>query len=273
MLLIAILAADVKADPATVREQFRTLQPGDTLILGDGVYREGLVVPPTAWGSEGRPTVVRAERPWGPIVLSGPDGLGVTIGRGAHDVSLAGVRVHGALADGIWARECTRVSIIDCRVEHCARNGVTLFGDDCRLEGNVIRFNGLDSYHHGVYFFGRRNVIARNVVACNAGYGLHGFHEGDPSAVVDTLIFGNLVFGHGLPAFSSDSNPGKAGILIETGGGNMVVANWAVHNYVDLAIRSQGNTVFGNVTGRSATTRPWRDDFRPWPAASRPAEN
>ncbi len=146
-----ITAAErLAATPKEIEAAAKASQPGDTILLRDGSWRDADVVF-EANGAADRPITLRAQTP-GQVILSGRSRLRIA---GSHLV-VAGLRFEGASSPGdlIAFRRDSKTFANHCRLTDCAvircdgpdrdasTRWVSLYGrenrvDHCRIEGKT----------------------------------------------------------------------------------------------------------------------------------------
>lgn len=121
----------------TISRGLTALQPGDTLTIGPGTYREACRV--TVKGTREAPVVVRCAPG---CVLEAPDGNGFVIDRATH-LTVAGLAIRGAKEAAFVLAGCDYVTIEGCLIADSAACGVRISGSDhvtvskCDISGTV----------------------------------------------------------------------------------------------------------------------------------------
>jgi parallel beta-helix repeat protein len=180
---------------ATISEALHHAQPGDTILLRDGVYPE--------W-AEGSPRG-SAEHP---ITIRPASGANPVVSGGFKLIHASHVRVIGLTFDGTGNPEGFGTSIWDGHDITFAHNEITGYGaaaqgvlikersSDVRIVDNHIHHLGLRMrYDHGIYCESARDtVIEGNTINdIPNGYGIHLFGDCD-----GTRIVGNTIAHNGL---------------------------------------------------------------------------
>ncbi len=200
-------------NPGTVGSPWRTIShaagevtPGDTVLIGTGVYREQVIL--SVSGSAGSP-ITFAEAPGGTAVI---DGTGIDFDRGealvqiddlrhlsltgieirdseyegvsikgeSHHVHLSGLYAHDNGGSGAFLEGPNRVaahsSVRDSRFEDNSRGGITLWqsgGGYFLIEGNIVSGNDGTSNYDGIQVGGgdgaTHHVVVRNNTISNNG--------------------------------------------------------------------------------------------------------
>lgn len=170
------------------------LAGGDTLVLTNGSYPGGFVIPAIIKGSVNAPTTIKAETKWkARINGSGQMEHGIDIASGADYVVIDGLEVSGAVGVGIKFYG-NYTTVRNCWVHHNCRMGIqspAVTGS--LIERNVVEYNGQHpQFHHGVYVAGTNLQIRCNVIRCNASFGIHCYPSLDDSRIENNLIYGHL---------------------------------------------------------------------------------
>jgi pectate disaccharide-lyase len=205
---------------ATIRQAAQVVNPGDTVIVRDGVYsdldKDKAVVPVRRSGSPGAPITFRAEHKW-KAVIDGQHNQGMTAWSLWHATRLSYVTIedfevkdfaHSAFSifntDHVLIRgnhvhhignvETTTTNGLDGSYDSPECSYITYDGnvihDIGRIGPPTVNFN-LD---HGIYTCGKHNVITNNLFYNNdAGWGVQvaGYRT------VDDLVICNNTFAWG----------------------------------------------------------------------------
>jgi hypothetical protein len=216
------------SDPGTREKPFATIQraadvvnPGDTVIVRDGVYtdldNEGTMVRVRRSGTPGAPITFRAEHQWR-AVLDGQDNKGKYAWSLWHEKELSYVNIEGFeikdfASHGFSLQSNTHHILIKGNHVHHIGNieTTTHYGLDGSYDSestSYITYNGNVFHHigrigpapqnfnldHGIYACGDHNVIINNVFYDNnAGWGVQvaGYDT------VDDLLISNNTFAWG----------------------------------------------------------------------------
>ncbi|MDA0577548.1 MAG: right-handed parallel beta-helix repeat-containing protein [Verrucomicrobia bacterium] len=164
------------------------LEPGDTLVLKPGIYRQSVTLAGLR-GERKRPITLRGEVG---AVIEPSERDGILImgdGRSEHLV-LEGITVRGAKRAGIVVNGSRHVTIRNCSLIDNGIWGIqTIMSDhvtveDCQLSGSRTQ--------HGVYFSTTDHPILRRChIFGNAGCGAH--FNGDVSEGGDGMITGAIL--------------------------------------------------------------------------------
>jgi hypothetical protein len=249
------------SNPGTFSEPFRTIThaysfaaPGVTIIVMPGVYtdyrsRWGLHL--DKFGTAANPIVLRSHSRGGAII-DGQNAADRNVGiyiDGSHNI-IDGFQVKGGPNGGIsiWGNAN---QILNNEIHHNGNetggSGVFSGWDHNSYIGNYIHDNGIpgSNLDHGIYLCGDNELVANNVVAQNAAFGIH---------VAGYITVSNLNIYNNVVAFN-----GKSGIILwlDLSGvdikNNILYqnGNWAVDSYdahgSDVVI--DYNLVFGNNFG------------------------
>jgi len=193
------VATTYRTNPDTLSQALENTQPGDTVLLSDGIYRGGIVF--TRCGTERAPITIRASGT-DAIVDGGIDGFHT---EGACWLTLEGIRFQKAQRAGLYLRAGKLPSASHITVRNCvfADNGawgcITSHIDHFTIE-NCEAYGSIKE--HGIYHAnsGDDPVIRNNRVHHNAGHGIH--VNGDPGCGGDgvisrALIEGNVIWENG----------------------------------------------------------------------------
>jgi len=204
---------------ATIQKAADVVNPGDTVIVGDGVYTaagtDDRVVTVRRGGTAERPIIFRAEHTWGAVV-DGRDSatkLGWDLEREARYVTIEGFEIRKLASCGIDSNAgAQHITVRGCHIHHIGNiETTTQYGLDGiydsaetsyhAYDGNVFHDIGrtgppsvLFNLDHGIYTCGKHNAITNNVFYhMNAGWGVQvaGYKT------VDDLIISNNTFAFG----------------------------------------------------------------------------
>lgn len=120
--IVAPAANSIQITPATWPAKQSLIKAGDTVILGDGLYRDFVIT-----GKMSGCTFV-ARNLWGARFTS-DDGHAIAIRKGASDVTLDGLDCGRAMLSGIKAEgevgaQVVRLTIRNCWVHHNGLQGI-----------------------------------------------------------------------------------------------------------------------------------------------------
>lgn len=227
----------------TNADQLRSaLRNGDTdIVLADGIYAGQFDV--------SRPVCLRAANTWSAHIYSGePDCLRIE----ANGVTVRGLRVSGAYWMGIRFQQTSGTQVVDCWVHSCGKSGMLGDGDNHIIQRCLVERNGLTVLDHGLYVCGTRLTVRDNVFRHNAGWGLHGYAGHGGVDVSDSVVGGNIAYGHRE----------KVGLGLWVARRCLVLHNQAWNNARNVEIHDNdgSNLVAGNVDR----------DLGRWPLVSRP---
>jgi parallel beta-helix repeat protein len=171
---------------ASIRPAGRLLRnPGDRLVVGPGVYREGNIAP-FGNGAPGAPIVLLADvagaltgDPPGPVVIVPPNTPAATTGfivYGRHDIVIQGFTVEGAADAGIQVRTRTRTGAHSSAIvlrDNTLRNGrlrgihVTAVGGVTVADNTVTGNHGAGLRLSGAADGALRPQVSANVIEQN----------------------------------------------------------------------------------------------------------
>ncbi|XYH99361.1 right-handed parallel beta-helix repeat-containing protein [Sorangium sp. So ce1128] len=161
---------------ATLQHAVDTIGPGDTALVLEGHYKGCRI---ESSGEAGQPKTLRAEPPWGAVVLEpGPNNR--------HDSNIEvetfdGVVEHWVIdgfeivdgpRSGVDVRVTRDITVQRCHVYNSGRTGIfTAFSDDVIVQYNESELNG----EHGVYISnsGDFPVVRGNLLHDNFAAGVH----------------------------------------------------------------------------------------------------
>ena len=180
--------------PGGLKAALKSAKPGDTLVLGKGVYKGRFAL---RSGEPGRPIVLIGS-PDGPAVLDGGGAGNVISASGVHDVMLERLTFQNAR----WAlafNGAARISVTGCVIRDCDHGFVAQrdSGKQQRIyiADNVLvgrskwpRNRGIES-RRGIQVSGTGHVICHNRIS-NFGDGIDTFSN-YPCAAID--IYGNEI--------------------------------------------------------------------------------
>jgi uncharacterized protein YjdB len=238
------------ANPGTSAQPFRTVQraadavnPGDGVLVNDGVYTGGSqVVSVSRSGSAAAWIVIRATHRWGAVIDGQSNASSVGIYVSGSYVRVEGFEVRGTNRSGIDATGQGFIAIAlnlvhdigrICTGDTGGRVGINAYTSNLVIERNVIHDVGRlgpgeqgctppdatwQNHDHGVYHGVGDNVLIRNNLFYQLvhGWAIHRYNGGGGS--VDGLTIVNNTF-----AFP---NPNRVGQIVIAGGTtNLVIAN------------------------------------------------
>lgn len=142
-----------------LQEQIDHAQPGDTIILRDGVYTVERPITITAVGTEERPIVIRAQTVGG-VELTGPQGIDIR--RGVAHIVLSGFKFTNAAGRNHIRVGASHIRITRCTFV-CPGRGAYLVvsGDDIQIDHNEFR----DKHRWGnmISITGENGIVAQRV--------------------------------------------------------------------------------------------------------------
>jgi len=225
-----------EAPYATIAQATAASSPGDTIIVGDGVYKE-TVVPKS--GTPANYTTYRAAHRWKAQVVGVQDyGCFALCGTGngsSYDAKVPGqqyVAIDGfdlnnpnydGYAYGVKINQANHISITNCRVHGCGCNGIgTCYSDYITIERDVVYDNATNSVlgPSGISMWrdipsdktpGFHNVISGNLVYYNRETGSNhtdgnGIIVDSTSLDVGTLVENNVLFNNGGAGIALDGS-------------------------------------------------------------------
>ncbi len=190
MVAASVHAGVIDADPANYRSLLRSLQPGDTLRLAPGQYRQGLPIHGLT-GEASRPIAVRGPAGDAPAVfVARPGHNTVSIVDSAHveirDLVLEGrdLPVDAVKAEG-HARWAHHITIENLVIRGHGNNQQTVgISTKCPAWNWIVRGNTIIGAGTGMYFGnsdGRApfvaSLIERNLVVDSRGYDVQIKHQ------------------------------------------------------------------------------------------------
>ncbi|MDD5034264.1 MAG: hypothetical protein PHE55_05855 [Methylococcaceae bacterium] len=181
-----LLAKEIRASPDNYRRLIPGLEPGDTLLFGPGIYRQGLWLD----GLNGRPgKPITLEGAGGrPVFLARPDNDTIMLRDSSYltlrnlEIDGLGLMVHGVRSSGNFAHHIT---LEDLYIHNLGRHQqIVGISSKCpawdwRVRGNIIieagtgmYFGNSDGSHP---FWG--GIIENNLIANTIGYNLQIKHQ------------------------------------------------------------------------------------------------
>ncbi len=243
------------------------LSAGDTLVVGDGTYVEG-IQPSTGsnpgffipGGSSGAPTILKAENRNLAIIRPGSGSYTFWIN---HDwITVDGIYMDaGGIAAG-GALYCASQSHIVFKNGTAANgNGVLssssgILNDPQNISTDIQCINmdvlgngfGADpNQDHGIYLHGASNVIDGCRIHDNSGYGIHLYHSSSLGGITSPVIRNNTIYSNG-----------SSGILIDDSTNGLIYNNLVYSNGsgkpgiwvfgIAASTRIYNNTIYNNAT-------------------------
>ena len=262
---------------ATLQRAVDAAQPGDTILIGPGVYA-GCVIRRS--GSAEAPIVLKAEGPGVHIDRPGPENRRRSVIEvGTHGEVIAhwvvdGFEVSGARRWGINLGRTEHVTVQNCRVHDCGLTGIfTSFSDHVTIQFN----ESYDNHEHGIYHSnsGDYPVIRGNRSHHNDGCGIHmngDRNMGGDGLISHALVERNIIWENGRAGGSAINCDGVSDSVIRN---NLCYNNHAsgISLYaIDGAEGSSRNQVYHNTVvmgpdGRWVLNIPW------WQRRSAPVGN
>jgi Big-like domain-containing protein/parallel beta helix pectate lyase-like protein len=250
-------AAGNDANPGTSTSPWRTIQhaadvmnPGDTVIVNDGVYTGGTsVVTVSQSGTASAWLVFRAAHRWGAVIdgQNNSSTMGINIsgnyvhveGFEVRNTSRYGFEVYGGseTVAGIHDVDLVQNHIHDighvCTDDVGGHVGIDSYADNLTIERNVLHDVGRfgpgeqgctplttnwQNHDHGIYNGVGNNVVIRNNVFYNFAHGWAIQRYSGPGAITSGLTIVNNTF-----AFPNPWRDGQ--VIIATGSTNLTIAN------------------------------------------------
>ena len=171
---ILTVSQDGSAMYSSLQKAADATQPGDTVVIAGGTYKETLVVPHD--GADGKPITYRAADGQKVVVdgggrLAKEDGL-VTL-HGRSFVTLAGITVTDSASHGVIAEGARHIELRDCTVANSSNGGVVFInGSDITITGCEVRGNnarGTAATHEAVSLQNVERFAVVNSVVHNNG--------------------------------------------------------------------------------------------------------
>jgi parallel beta-helix repeat protein len=267
---------------ATLQHAVDAAQPGDTILVGPGLYA-GCVI--RSSGTAEAPIVLKAEGPGVHVDRSGPENRRRSIIEvGTHREAIShwvvdGFEVSGARRWGINVGRTHHVTVQHCRVHDCGLTGIfTAFSDHVTIQFN----ESYDNHEHGIYHSnsGDYPVIRGNRSHHNDGCGIHmngDRNMGGDGQISHALVERNIIWENGRAGGSAINCDGVSDSIIRN---NLCYDNHAsgISLYaIDSSEGSSRNEVYHNTVvmgpdGRWVLNIPWWQR-RSAPLANRVANN
>jgi hypothetical protein len=215
----AASAATIEIHPSSTEsceEEFEAiankLQPGDELVLHDGIYSQGCRRTITVKGEPDGPIVIRAAEEARPLIMRSPKSNAAENNIEIVDSSylvIRGLRFRGG-SIGVRIVRGSHLTLEDNEIFETQNNAVAINSGD--TDSLILRRNHI--HHTGLYLFGPTE-----------GEGMYiGCHDGS-CKVTNSLFEGNYI--HDLRATSDGGNDG---IEIKVGSYGNVVRDNVIHN-------------------------------------------
>ncbi len=178
----------------TIEAALRRVQPGDTVLVLPGVYREEFYNPPG--GTALHPVRLVAYDPDRKPILKPAPGADRVFSFASSKSSY--IEVEGFVMDAVnvkydavkvtWSTGLGgshHISIRKSEIKNAPGNGILVAGHEHQVSHNqfidlVIHDNGTTDHDHGVYITTPHNIVAFSQIYRNAGWGIHNF-GGNPS--------------------------------------------------------------------------------------------
>src|ERR1041385_6005995 len=227
----------------TLQEAAGSVNPGDVVIAGDGVYTGGpIILEIRRSGTAANPIVFKAENPGGAVLDGRDNGAEIGIEISGSYVRVEGFEVRGTRHYGIEAYGGSNVTVARNHVHdvghYCTSTsngivGINAYVPNLLIEQNVVHDIGRwadgengcstgnqywQNHDHGIYHGQGDNVTIRNNVFYNftRGWAIQRY-DGAGTVVSNLQIVNNTFAG---------ANPNKDGqIIIATGVRRLVIAN------------------------------------------------
>ena len=235
------------ANPGTAAAPFRTLlkgvqtlRSGDTLIVKQGTYAEGISTIPS--GSAGAHTTLQAA-PGEAVTLQAPssslDSM-IFFPDGSHHITVDGfILDENSLGGfGVANNDLSTIHHLvlrNLKIKNMRNSGILILGSNLELRNLYIHHNGTfdmtSTYEHGIYFQGNNSLIIGCVIHDNAsGYGIQNYSSAGANPTDNTYL-NNVLY-----------NQSSGGLWISQGA-NHLVANNIVYNSGNLPNRDTGALV------------------------------
>jgi len=259
----------------TIQEAVDAANPGDTIIVRDGIYIENININKdhlTIKSENGADsTIVQAANSDDhvfEVVESFIEIDGFTV-KGATDIEFSGVFLSGAnycdilnnnITDngrGILIADSSRNSIVENIISHNKNDGIGFFssGTGNHFIGNVIEWNNGRGINLFSFLSPTNNIISHNTVSHNTDSGIVVFSTPlDSGNIIDfNTIYSNGIYGLYLNA-SSDNllmsntvSDNKYGIYLDTSSYNAIRDNLVSANHIGLYVYSSDyNRIYFN---------------------------
>ncbi len=216
--------------PDSEREEFETLanqlQPGDELLVHEGVYSQTGRRAITAKGTQVSPIVIRSADGESPLLRADPRHNCIEFVDCAH-ILIRGLRFQGG-SSGVRFIRGDHITLEGCEIFETGNNALTMNSGNCHafiIRSNHIHHTGLNTSHP------------------TEGEGMYiGSHSGS-CRTTESLIEGNYI--HHL---RGTSDGGNDGIEIKAGSFGNVVRNNVIHD-TNIGRRYPGVFVYGGGPG------------------------
>lgn len=191
---------------ATIAHALTQLDPGDTLLVGDGTWTTPFTFGVS--GSAGKPITIKAENLQQASIED--DGYAAIIVTGNY-VTIDGLRITNPNRHGIEGQFNHHMTVKNCLVEDCGGNGIgALGGDFYHFEGNTCRRNGRTGWNSGISVYQpdhwitkdeattapERNVFRNNLVYENRMLSFIDFDTGSVEVVAgDSVTVAGVLIG------------------------------------------------------------------------------
>lgn len=223
-------------DKNAFREAVKRLEPGDTLVMGKGVWRDFEMVF-EAYGEEGAPISLMAEKP-GEVIISGRSNLRI----GGEHLIVSGL----TFKDGYSPTK----EVISFR-----RDSKTLANNSRLVQTVIVDFNKPDreSDDHWIALFGRNNRVDHNYLAgkTNKGPTLV-VRLNTPESQENGHVIDHNFFGRRPPLGGNGGETIRVGVsqYSRTQSQTIIARNYFEHCDGEVEIisnKSEGNTIAENV--------------------------
>jgi hypothetical protein len=278
LLLVALVplpaaARTIDATPADYADRVARLQPGDTLSLGPGEYRQGLRIHGLA-GTAAAPIVIRGPANGARAVLVARPGANtVSIVDSAHvhirDLTIdgRGIPVDGVKAEGHarFAHHITLENLVI--VDHGANQQIVGISTKCPAWGWIIRGNTIHGAGTGMYLGNSdgsapfyAGVVEHNLVTAPRGYAIQIKHQkARPAAPIAATGRHVTIIRHNVLSKANGGSPGplaRPNLLLGhwplSGEGAqdeyLVYGNYIADNPHEALVQAEGNVaIYDNV--------------------------
>ncbi|MBV1880173.1 MAG: right-handed parallel beta-helix repeat-containing protein [Pseudomonadales bacterium] len=239
---------------ASFEHAWTVMQPGDTLIVADGIYAETLS--PTVSGAEGYPITIIAENRGEAIIEKSEDGSAISI-LSSVSKTLSYITIDGFIARSKGENSAIVVGSTDNIAEEFMSNHITIrntgaFGSADQTNTVVVAiartrdslFEDMWAYGYGrkaVQLYGSTRITVRRMIARYDYWDGAGYKPNDPRigfAIYNTEdgIYENILVLDNAPDPVGRSSASKAGFAIE---GNL--------SSTATILGSKGNSWYGSI--------------------------
>jgi hypothetical protein len=226
---VAVTGAD--ADAGTKAAPFRTIQwaaslvnPGDVVVVGDGVYtdddRDGAVVRIARGGTAGNPIVFRAANRWG-AKLDGENGRtanGVDVDKGVGYVRIEGFEISGFANVGAPRGSSSGIDLYD------GGHDTEIIGNHIHHIGRVCTNSGNTNGQVGIFVEQPNVIIDGNLI-----HDIGRFSPGENGCRYTERFTGYQTLDHGI--YLNGGSPGASGAVVRNNIFHTMRRGWAIQFY------------------------------------------